>query len=382
MTDPIAIARPEMGPPELEAVRAVIDSGWVTQGPKVAEFEHALAGYVGAPAGVAVSSCTAALHLSLLAAGIGRGDEVIVPSMSFVATTNVVVHAQATPVFAEVEADTFNLDIGDVETRITDRSKAIILVHQLGLPASLSAFEQLSRRHNLVLIEDAACAVGSRLNGTPIGGHGNLACFSFHPRKLLTTGDGGMIMPPNEDDAALLRRLRQHGMSVTDMERHSAQRVIREQYLEVGYNYRLTDIQAAIGLAQLDRLDGIISARQERAAWYDACFADRNWIGTPVVPDGVDWNVQTYTVRLLGFEADKRDRVMQKILDEGIATRAGVMTAHREPAFAGFRAELPVSEAASDCSIALPMHSGLTEADVERVATALIRLTTGHVSVN
>lgn len=372
MSVSIPIARPDLGEPELEAVRAVIESGWVTQGPKVAEFEQAVATYAGARAAVAVSSCTTALHLALVASGVGWGDEVIVPSMSFIATANAVVHAGATPVFAEVDPATYNLDPVDVSARITPRTRAILLVHQLGLPANLAEFQEIAASHDLALVEDAACAIGSTYRDAPVGGYGNLTCFSFHPRKVLTTGDGGMVTTPSEEDEALLRRLRQHGMSVPDTARHSSRVVVREQYLEVGYNYRLTDIQAAIGLAQLERLPAILEARRARAAWYDELLADHPWIGTPPVPDDRTWNVQTYTVRLDGFDAERRDGVMQAMLDEGIATRPGVMTAHREPAYQDQQVSLPVSEAASDGSLALPLFSDMTERQAARVAECLV----------
>jgi dTDP-4-amino-4,6-dideoxygalactose transaminase len=370
--DRIPIARPELGEPEWRAVRDVIESGWITQGPKVADFEKAVAMVTGAVEGVAVSSCTTALHLALVVSGIGYGSEVIVPSMSFIATANAVVHAGATPVFAEVDPVSYNLDPGDVIKRVTPRTKAVVLVHQLGLPADINRFRDLAVAHDLILIEDAACAIGSTFDDKPIGSHGNLVCFSFHPRKLITTGDGGMIMTPSRDDAVLLRRLRQHGMSLPDVARHSSDKVLQEQYLEVGYNYRLTDIQAAVGLAQLDRLPGMLEARRTRAAWYDEMLAEYSWIDTPpVFPDRM-WNVQTYTVRLAGFDASRRDRVMGEMLDTGVATRRGVMTAHREPAYRHRAISLPISEMASDGSLAIPLFSDMTQDQAARVVAALV----------
>lgn len=373
MIDRIPIARPELGEPEWRAVREVIDSGWITQGPKVVDFERAVARVTGAVEGVAVSSCTTALHLALVASGIGPGSEVIVPSMSFIATANAVVHAGATPVFAEVDPVSFNLDPGDVVKRITSRTKAVLLVHQLGLPADINRFRDLTAAHDLILIEDAACAIGSTFDGKPIGSHRNLVCFSFHPRKLITTGDGGMIMTSSADDAALLRRLRQHGMSLSDAARHSSDEVLREQYLEVGYNYRLTDIQAAVGLAQLDRLPGMLESRRTRAGWYDEMLAEYSWIDTPPVLPDRTWNVQTYTVRLAGHDASRRDRVMGEMLDEGVATRRGVMTAHREPAYGHRPVSLPISEMASDGSLAIPLFSNMTQDQAARVVAALVK---------
>ncbi|CAN5776714.1 DegT/DnrJ/EryC1/StrS family aminotransferase [soil metagenome] len=373
MGDRIPVALPEMGEPEIAAVAEVIRSRWVTQGPRVEAFENAMVEFTGASAGVAVSSCTTALHLALLQAGVRPGDEVIVPSMSFIATANSVVHAGGIPVFAEVDPHTFNLDPVDCSERITKRTRALLLVHQLGLPADIEVFRKTAAEHNLTLIEDAACAIGSSLNGVRIGGHGNIACFSFHPRKLVTTGDGGMIMTPEPDMADNLRRLRQHGMSIRDTERHQADIVLREEYLEVAYNYRLTDIQAAIGLVQLGRLDEQISKRQERARWYSEALGGEEGVSTPFVPDNVGWNVQTYAVRLDRYDREGRDRVMQSMLTAGISTRPGVMTAHREPAYADNDVALPISESASDCSLVLPMYSELTQASIERVVSALLR---------
>jgi len=371
----IPVARPELGEPEWQAIRKVVESGWVTQGPKVEEFEKTMAGMCGAAYGVAVSSCTTALHLSLVVAGVQPGDEVIVPSMSFIATANSVVHAGATPVFAEVHPDTFNLDLDDVRRRITEKTRAIILVHQLGLPADIAGCAALAEEYGLAMIEDAACAIGSAVDGRPIGSHSSLVTFSFHPRKLVTTGDGGMILTSSEDYATRLRRLRQHGMSVNDRVRHAATSVVRESYLEVAWNYRLTDIQAAMGIEQLRRLPGMVARRQYLAARYNKLLANHPTIRAPVVPEGVEWNVQSYAVRLEGFDAAARDAVMQHLLDAGIASRPGVMTAHREPAYANPdgspRVSLPVSERASDCSLIMPLFTQMADADVDRCAEAL-----------
>lgn len=368
----IPIARPEMGEPEYEAIREVIESGWVTQGPRVEAFEHAVADYCGAPHAVAVSSCTTALHLALVVAGVEAGAEVIVPSMSFIATANAVVHAGGTPVFAEVEADTFNLDLEDVRRRITGRTTAIVLVHQLGLPADIEGFYELADEHSLRIVEDAACAIGSSYHGGRIGSHGELVCFSFHPRKLLTTGDGGMVLTSDPGHADRLRLLRQHGMSVNDRVRSSATHVIRESYLEVAYNYRLTDIQAAMGLVQLERLPGMVKSRQELARRYDQLLAGHPTVRSPVVPAEVGWNVQSYAVRLEGWSTEDRDAVMQDLLDAGIASRPGVMTTHREPAYSDTGVSLPTSEQASDCSLILPLFSTMSAGDVDECSSALL----------
>lgn len=372
----IPVARPEMGEPEWQAIREVVESGWVTQGPRVEQFEKTLAEMAGAAHGVAVSSCTTALHLSLVVAGVQPGDEVIVPSMSFIATANAVVYAGATPVFAEVEADTFNLDLADVERRITERTRAIVLVHQLGLPADIAGAQALAERHGLKIVEDAACAIGSSYRGAPIGSHGELVCFSFHPRKLITTGDGGMVLTSSAEHAERLRLLRQHGMSVNDRVRNAATTVVREQYLEVAWNYRLTDIQAAMGIEQLRRLRAMVTRRQELAARYDRALDGHELVRAPARPEGTDWNVQTYAVRLDGWDAERRDAVMQHLLDAGVASRPGVMTAHREPAYAGPdgapQVSLPVSEQASDSSLVLPLFTQMTEEQLDTCVRELL----------
>lgn len=372
MSPRIAVARPELGEEECLAAAEAIRSGWVTQGPRVAEFEAAMAALCGTKHAVAVSSCTTALHLALLCADVGPGDEVIVPSMSFIATANVVVHAGAKPVFAEVEPDTFNLDVRDVERRIGPKTKAIILVHQLGLPADVDAFADLARRRGLRLIEDAACAIGCAYKGRPIGSHSELVCFSFHPRKVVTTGDGGMVTTNSDEHATRLRRLRQHGMSVSDLARHGATRFVRESYDEVGFNYRMTDVQAAIGVVQLRRLPEILAKRRALADFYDAALRGHPVIRTPLRPAHVGWNVQSYAVQLAGFDAARRDGVIDRLLERGVATRPGVMTSHREPAYAAVRVSLPVSEAASDGSMILPVHGGLSPAEQGEVVDALL----------
>ncbi len=254
----VPFSRPTLRGDEGEAVAKVIATGWVSQGPRVREFEAAFAERVGAAEAVAVSNCTTALQLALHVSGVGPGDEVVVPSMSFIATANAVWQCGATPVFADVDPRTFNLDPESAERAITARTKAIMPVHQLGLPADMDAFLALADRHGVALVEDAACAIGARHRGRPIGGMGPLACFSLHPRKVITTGEGGMITLQDPQVAARLRQLRQHAMDVSDLARHGARDVIIESYPERGWNYRMTDMQAMLGLCQLELLDEIL----------------------------------------------------------------------------------------------------------------------------
>ena len=263
----IPVARPLMDEREAEAAKRPIMSGWVTQGPEVAAFEREFAACVGAPHACAVSSCTTALHLALLAAGVKPGDEVITVSHSYIATANSIRYCGAQPVFVDIEPWTFNLNPALIEKAITPSTRAILCVHQIGMPCDLKAINDIAGRHGLVVVEDAACAIGSEVlwNGEweKIGKpHGDVACFSFHPRKVITTGDGGMITTNRTDWDAKFRLLRQHAMSIPDTVRHGASQVVFESYPILGYNYRLTDIQAAVGREQLKRLPEIVGSRR------------------------------------------------------------------------------------------------------------------------
>jgi dTDP-4-amino-4,6-dideoxygalactose transaminase len=331
----IPIARPVLGEREAEAARRAILSGWVTQGPEVAAFEREFAAIVGAPHACAVSSCTTALHIALVALGVGPGDEVVTVSHSFIATANAIRYCGATPVFVDIDLDTFNIDASQVEAAITKQTKAILAVHQLGMPCDLQTITTVASRHGIPVIEDAACAIGSeiRWDGVwePIGRpRGDIACFSFHPRKLLSTGDGGMLTTRDADLDRQFRLLRQHGMSVPDTVRHEASQVTFEEYPVVGFNYRMTDIQGAIGREQVRRLPTLVSRRRGLATRYQSGFRACAGIKTPPQPEWARSNWQSYAIRV----ARGRQRaIMQALLDEGISTRRGVMNAHREAAY-------------------------------------------------
>lgn len=365
----IAIAKPYLTADEAQYAYDTILSGWVTQGPKVAEFEEKFAIYVGSKYAVALSNCTTALHLAMIVAEIKEGDEVICPSMSYIATANSIKYVGAIPVFVEVDPLTYNLDPIEVEKLITSKTKALLIVHQIGLPADIDAFKALCTKHNLKLIEDAACAVGSAYKGNKIGSHSDLVCFSFHPRKVITTGDGGMIATSNEAYYNRLKLLRQHGMSVNDRVRHNSAKVIMEDHLEVGYNYRLTDIQAAVGIKQLEKLDWIIGERRKIATKYLEAFKSIDCIRLPSEPIGYFTNWQSFSVYLKPSCPVKRNDLMQLLLDKGISSRRGVMTTHRETAYKNFKllSALPVSEDVSDNSIMLPLFVPMKNEEIEFV---------------
>ncbi|MQA28890.1 MAG: aminotransferase class V-fold PLP-dependent enzyme [Luteitalea sp.] len=372
----IPIAKPVLDEREVEAVRRVILSGWVTQGPEVAAFERGFAEYVGAPHACAVSNCTTALHLALLAAGVGPGDEVITVSHSFIATANAVAYCGATPVFIDIEPDGYNMDPALIEPAITEKTKAILCVHQIGMPCDLARIVAIGRRRGLPVIEDAACAIGSEIlwNGRweKIGKpHGDIACFSFHPRKVITTGDGGMITTANPDFDRKFRLWRQHGMSVADTVRHGSREVIFESYPEIGYNYRLTDVQAAIGREQLKRLPAIVPARRALARRYHELLKNGSGFRAPAEPAWARSNWQSYCVGL-PEPVDQR-QVMQVLLEAGISARRGVMCSHREETWANHLApwKLRNSEHAQDRCILLPLHNSLTPEQQSDIVGAL-----------
>jgi perosamine synthetase len=372
----IPITKPVLEEAEAEAARQVVLSGWVTQGPQVAAFESEFAAYVGAAHACAVSSCTTALHLALLAIGIEAGDEVITASHSFIATANSIRYCGATPIFVDIDPRTYNTDPQRVAEAVTPRTRAILAIHQMGMPCDMPALLAVAKRHGIALIEDAACAAGSeiRVNGDwePIGRpRGDIACFSFHPRKVITTGDGGMLTTPNPDFDHAFRLLRQHGMSVSDTVRHGSPQVVFEDYLAIGYNYRMTDIQAAIGRKQLERLPELVSRRRALAARYQELRGNIEGLLLPLEPEWARSNWQSYCVRLPDWVDQKA--IMQTLLDQRIATRRGIMCSHREPCYADDipRHDLRQSELAQDHAILLPLYAQMTEKEQVSVANAL-----------
>jgi perosamine synthetase len=377
LTKNIPVARPFIGREEEAAVLEVLRSGWVSQGPRVAEFERQFALYVGAAHAIAVSSCTTGLHLALVAAGVKAGDEVLCPSLSFVATANAIRYAGATPVFVDVDPATYNLDPACIEAAITPRTKAILIVHQIGLPAAIAEISEIASRYGVAVIEDAACAIGSEYHGQRIGQpHTLMACFSFHPRKILTTGEGGMITTSDEGIADRIRKLRQHAMSVSDLARHSSSQIVTESYPEVGYNYRMTDMQAALGVVQLQRLDEMIARRRYLASRYSEALAQFDWLVPPVEPAGSRHNFQSYMVRLKENAPLTRDQLMQEMLDRGISTRRGIMAIHRETPYSEERwtNRFPETDSVTSNCIILPLFHTMSEEDQDYVIDCVRQL--------
>jgi perosamine synthetase len=368
----VPFARPSLSGDETAAVAEVIASGWVSQGPRVREFERAFAMRVGAPEAVATTSCTTALHLALYASGVWPGDEVIVTSLSFIATANAVWQCGAKPVFADIDPLTFNLDPEAAERAITQRTRAIMPVHQVGLPADMDRFLELGRRYGVHIIEDAACAIGATYKGRPIGSLGPLACFSFHPRKVITTGEGGMIAVSDATVAARLRRLRAHAMDVSDLDRHQAHDVVFERYAERGFNMRMTDLQAAVGLCQLDSLDIILAKRRQLAERYTAAFENVAGLAVPYDPPYAVRTWQSYCVRVTPQASLGRTELMRRLLAEGIATRRGVMAIHHEAAYASASGPLEHTDAAAREVLMLPLFPDLTVAQQDYVIDRLI----------
>lgn len=375
----IPVARPFIGAEEEHAVVEALRSGWITQGPRVSEFEKDFSNYIGCDHSVAVSSCTTALHLAMVACRVGPGDEVICPSLSFIATANSIAYVSATPIFCDIDPATFNLDPLKLEELITPKTRAILVVHQIGLPAEMNTILDVAAKHSLTVIEDAACAIGSRYEGELIGKpHGTMACFSFHPRKILTTGEGGMITTNDAGMAARLRKLRQHAMSLSDVARHNAKQMLTETYDEVGYNFRMTDMQAAVGSVQLGRLPGFLERRRYLASRYDQALQPLAWLETPYVPANHLHNYQSYMVRLNGPAPAKRDAIIQVLLEKNISTRRAIMAIHREIPYRSDRwdTSLPQTNLITDTGLILPLFHQMSESEQDYVIEALYAIAT------
>lgn len=372
----VSLQKPFFDKKEEKVIIEVLRSGWVTQGPKVEEFEQAICQYTGAKYAVAVTSCTTGLFLCLKLLGVGKGDEVIVPSYSFIATANVVVHAGATPIFVDINPQTYNIDPEKIESAITKKTKAIIPVDQVGLPCDMPEILKIAKKYKLHIIEDAACALGSSINGKKLGSFGEIAVFSFHPRKTITTGEGGMILTNNQSWANKLRTLRHHGMSVSDVARHKSKKIIQESYPVIGFNFRMSDLQAAVGIEQMKKLPLILKKRATLANKYTIAFSKTENIVPPFIPEGYVHNFQSYVIRLRKNSKITRDNLMQKLLDLEISTRIGVMAAHLEPVYRKIeKISLPETESATEETIILPLYFKMTKDEQDYVIDNVLDLT-------
>ena len=371
----IPISLPCLGEEEWQAVREPLFSGWVTQGPKVKEFERLFAERHGVKHALAVSNCTTALHLALVAVGVEAGDEVLVPAFTWVATANAVLYCNAVPVFVDIDPITFNVDINKIKEKITPRTKAIIPVHLFGLCADIEAIKRIAPQ--LKIVEDGACAAGAALNGVPAGGLGDAGCFSFHPRKSVTTGEGGMITTNDDTLAAKIDVLRNHGASVSEEQRHKGPKpYILPDFEVMGFNYRMTDLQGAVGIVQIKKLDMFIDERQKWANYYDEQFKNIGWLRTPTVAKGYKHGWQSYVLFIDETKAPmKRNDMMEYLQKKGISTRPGTHAVHMLTYYAnkyGIKPQdFPGAYAANEYSMSIPLHNRMVAEDYEYVVEAI-----------
>lgn len=370
----ISVMRPWLGPEESDAVSRVIESGWVAQGPRTAEFERAFAQAHGVSNGVATSSGTTALHLALVVAGVQPGDDVIVPSFAFIATANAVTYVGARPVFADVDLVTGNLTTETLDAVITQRTSAVIAVDQAGMPLDLDPIRELCDRNSLALIEDAASGAGSTYRGLAIGAGADVTTWSFHPGKVLTTGEGGMLTTDNPEWAARARRLREHSMEISAAERHASVLPIRENYPEVGFDYRMTDLQAAMGLIQLGKLPEVVRRRRALAREYQDVLSTEPGLRPVTDPEYGTSNYQSFWVQVLPEFPLDRDELLEWLAADGISARRGIMATHRQGAYAGHSGllqPLPVTEQLTETTLILPVFHTMTAEEHRRVTTSL-----------
>lgn len=373
----IPIAKPFFDREEVDALAEALASGWVVQGPKVKAFENEVCAYTGVGFGRATTSCTTALHLALLACGVGPGDEVILPSFTFIASTNAVEYVGAKPVFVDVELDTFNINAAMVERAITERTKAIMPVHLFGLCADMDPIMDVAKRRGLKVVEDAACAIGAYYRGRHAGTFGDAGCFSFHPRKSITTGEGGMVLTNDPRIAREIEILRDHGAEVSDLARHEGKGLLLPEYNRLGFNYRMTDLQGALGVSQMKKLPQILERKREISSRYTEAFSPLSWLRPPLVPEGYIHGFQAYVCRFVGESSAEdvrpdrlmglramRDVLMNRLNQQGVSTRQGTHAVH---ALGYYRKkygldhwDFPNAWVAENLSIALPLYPQMT----------------------
>ena len=373
----VPIARTSLTEYEINSILEPLNSGWLVQGPKVKNFEDKWSDFTKSNHSIAVTSCTSALHLSLAAANFGPGDEAIVPAFTWISTANVVEHLGGKVIFCDVSTDTFNIDVSLIESKITEKTKAILPVHLFGLASDMNPIMELAKKYNLTVVEDAACGFGSKYKGDHVGTIGDTGCFSFHPRKAITTGEGGMVTTNNLELDKKIRRLRDHGAEMSDLQRHLGQRpYLLADHPDAGFNQRMTDIQAAIGSAQMDRAEDIVKERQRLAKIYDEEFSELDWLQTPSVKDGYEHSYQSYPCLFKPNEVKKkmiesvnnsRNEWMDDLFKDGISTRPATHAVHMLSFYKNkynlSKTDFMNSYILNDCSISLPLFHGLTESE-------------------
>jgi perosamine synthetase len=371
----IQISQPSMGEAEWQALREPIFSGWITQGPKVREFENKFAQIHKVKHAIAVSNCTTALHLALVALGVKEGDEVIVPAFTWVSTANAVMYCNAKPIFIDIDPTTFNIDITQLKSKITSSTKAIIAVHLFGLCANINKIKEIAP--GIKIVEDAACAAGASLNGVPAGGLGDIGCFSFHPRKSVTTGEGGMLTTNDDALAELLNQLRNHGASISEEQRHLGSRpYILPEFDLVGYNYRMTDLQGALGSIQIDKLKGFIEERNNWANFYHKALSKIDWITTPIVPELSEHGWQSYVLMIDEKKSPyKRNEIMEILQQNGISTRPGTHAVHMLSFYKNHfnigELDYPNAYNANLYSMSIPLHNLMVEEDYAYIVNTI-----------
>ncbi len=390
----IPIARTCLSDSEIQSVLEPLKNGWLVQGPKVKEFEELWNAFTGSRHSIAVTSCTSALHLSLVALGFGPGDEAIVPAFTWIATANVIEHLGGKVVFCDIDLRTFNLDVSQLEQKITSKTKAILPVHLFGLPAEIEAICQIANQYGLFVVEDAACGFGSKFQTKHVGTFGEMGAFSFHPRKAITTGEGGMITTQSEELAIRLRRLRDHGAAMSDLQRHlGAKPYLLADHPDAGYNQRMTDFQAALGASQMTRANDIVLERQRLAKRYDLEFSRLSWLEIPCQIDNLENGYQSYPCLFQPERAyaaslsgeleeikminEERNNWMDYLQKEGVATRPATHAVHMLSYYSEkYRIkpqDFPNAFIANDCSISLPLFHGMTESEQDYVIEVVKR---------
>ncbi len=389
----IPIAKTNLNDFEKNSVLEPLNNGWLVQGKKVKEFEDMWCNFTNAKYSIAVTSCTTALHLSLAALGFGPEDEAIVPAFTWISTANVIEHLGGRVIFADIDLSTFNINLKTVESLVTKNTKAILPVHLFGLPANMKEVNRFAKENNLWIVEDAACGFGTTYDGQHVGTFGNTGCFSFHPRKAITTGEGGMITTNDENLALKLRCLRDHGASISDLQRHHGPKpFLLADHPEAGYNQRMTDIQAALGAAQMRRAKEIVLERQDIAKKYDSYFKDLSWLRIPLSnqlykhsyqsypclfePEKVEEAIKEKNLNLLYEIRNSRNSWMEELQNYGISTRPATHAVHQLSYYRNKYKLQPEqfirSFAASECSISLPLFHGMTENEQDYVIKTVL----------